>query len=105
MPQNNSFDRLYEAILNIETKDECRRFFEDICTIKEMIDISQRLDVAELLGEGKSYTDISKITGASTATICRVNRCYMYGNEGYKDIIKKLPPKENVLKDDGEDKQ
>ncbi len=90
MQPHGSFERLYEAILQIKTKEECRRFFEDICTIKEMIDLSQRLDVAMLLNEGKSYSDIANQTKASTATISRVNRCFSYGNGGYKTIIDRM---------------
>lgn len=66
------------------------KFFEDVCTVKELQDMSQRLDVAWQLKEGKSYQEISKNTGASTTTISRVNRCLMYGNGGYNEILGKL---------------
>ena len=83
-------EKLFEAILLLESKEECLKFFEDVCTIKELQDMSQRLDVALQLKKGKSYQEISKNTGASTTTISRVNRCLMYGNGGYKAILEKL---------------
>ena len=85
-----SVDKLFDAILLLKTKEECKKFFEDVCTIKELQDISQRLDVACQLKEGKSYQEISKNTGASTTTISRVNRCLVYGNGGYREILDKL---------------
>lgn len=81
------FDNLFNAILRLESKEECRRFFEDVCTIKELQDISQRLEVASLLNQGKNYQEVSKATGASTATICRVNKCLQYGKNGYKIVL------------------
>ncbi|MBE7012166.1 MAG: hypothetical protein E7415_05785 [Ruminococcaceae bacterium] len=83
-------DRLFEAILKLETIDDCYAFFEDICTIKEITDISQRLDVAIMLNQGKSYQEVSKATGASTATISRVNKCLNYGSGGYEKALSKL---------------
>lgn len=83
-------DELFKAILALETEDDCYRFFEDICTIKEIQSISQRLAVAKLLKEKKTYTEIEKQTGASTATISRVNRCLLYGADGYQRILKRL---------------
>lgn len=83
-------DRLFKAIMSLNTTEECYRFFEDICTIKELNDISQRLKVAEMLDSQKSYNEITKETGASTTTISRVNRCLVYGNGGYREIIDKL---------------
>ena len=80
---------LFETILRLETVDECAAFFEDICTIKEVQDISQRLAVAKMLHEGKNYLEISRITGASTATICRVNKCLLYGRGGYRAALAK----------------
>ncbi len=79
---------LYETILKLESVEECDAFFEDICTIKELQDLSQRLQVAMLLNEGKSYQEVSAETGASTATICRVNKCLVYG-KGYKTVLAK----------------
>ncbi len=79
--------KLFEAVVGLKTVDECAAFFEDICTIKELQDISQRLQVAEMLNEGKNYQEISKETGASTATICRVNKCLVYGSGGYRTVL------------------
>ena len=81
--------QLFETILRLETVDECAAFFEDICTIKEVQDISQRLAVAQMLHEGKNYLEISRLTGASTATICRVNKCLLYGRGGYRTALAK----------------
>ena len=80
-------DKLFEAILTLNSVEECYNFFEDICTIKEIQDMSQRLEVAQLLLENKSYIEISKETGASTATISRVNKCFTYGSGGYKAAL------------------
>ena len=82
-----SAEALCKAILSLQTMEECRAFLEDICTIKEIQDISQRLTVAQMLSQGISYTTICKETGASTATISRVSRCYEYGSGGYKTVI------------------
>ena len=83
-------ERLFEAVLTLETKEECRLFFEDVCTIQELDSIAQRLEVAKLLFAGKSYAEINKLTGASTATICRVSKCVNYGDGGYKTAIERL---------------
>lgn len=88
--QTKSTDALCNALLSLKTKEECYAFLEDICTIKEIQDISQRLEVAKLLSQGISYTTISKETGASTATISRVSRSYEYGAGGYKAVIARL---------------
>ena len=82
------FDGFFSAILKLKSTEECRKFFEDVCTIKELEDISQRLEVATLLSEGKNYQEVSKATGASTATISRVNKCLQYGKNGYKIVLK-----------------
>ena len=89
-----ALDQLYEAILNIENKEECAAFLEDICTIKELQDISQRLHVAMMLSRGSNYQEVSAETGASTATICRVNKCLLYGGGGYRSVIDKMNGKE-----------
>lgn len=81
---------LYKAILSLENEKECKNFFEDICTIKELQDLSQRLQVALFLKDGISYQEISKKTGASTTTISRVSRCLNYGKGGYSSILKKF---------------
>ena len=88
--KNNDVDELYRAILSLENEEECALFFEDLCTINEIISLSQRLSVAKKLDEGKTFTTITSETGASSATIGRVNRCLSYGNGGYKNIIEKL---------------
>ncbi|MBQ7296307.1 MAG: TrpR YerC/YecD [Clostridia bacterium] len=90
---NKAIDRLFEAILSLENKEECACFFDDVCTIQELTSIAQRLEVAKLLCEGKSYIEINKLTGASTATICRVGKCVNYGSGGYKTAINKLDKK------------
>ena len=78
---------LFDAILKLKDVQMCKNFFEDICTIKEIQDMSQRLQVAKELKNGKNYQEISKSTGASTATISRVNKCLMYGNDGYDAVL------------------
>ncbi len=83
-------DSLFEAVLQLETMDECYRFFEDICTIKEVQAIAQRLEVAKLLKSNKTYSEIEELTGASTATISRINRSLNYGADGYKIVFEKL---------------
>ena len=86
--------RLFQAVLTLETEEECFTFFEDLCTVNELLSISQRYEVAKMLREGKTYLDISNATGASTATISRVNRSLNYGNDGYDMVL------ERVLKKD-----
>ena len=81
---------LCKAILSLKTEKECLAFLEDICTIKEIQDISQRLTVAQMLSQGISYTAICKETGASTATISRVSKCYEYGAGGYKTVLSRI---------------
>ena len=87
---NNSTDELCEAFLSLKNKEECYAFLEDICTIKEILEMSQRLSVAKLLSKGMSYAQISQQTGVSTATISRISKCIEYGNGGYKTVIKRL---------------
>ena len=84
-----SFDQLFSAVLKLDGMEDCRKFFEDVCTIKELEDITQRLQVASYLKEGKNYQEISAITGASTATISRVNKCLNYGSGGYNLVLEK----------------
>ena len=81
------FDGLFRAVLALETVEDCRKFFEDVCTIKELQAIAQRLEVAEMLSSGKNYQEISKQTGASTATISRVAKCLNYGAGGYELVL------------------
>lgn len=82
--------RFFRAILTLESEEECAAFFEDVCTIKEIQDISQRLSVAEMLNEGTKYQTIEELTGASTATISRVNKCLNYGAGGYRSVLEKM---------------
>ena len=83
-------DTLFEAILSLNSIEECYKFFEDACTIKEVLEIAQRLKAAQMLTEGVNYAVISKETGMSTATISRVNRCLEYGGGGYAMILERL---------------
>lgn len=87
---NNSTDELCEAFLSLKNKEECYAFLEDICTIKEILEMSQRLSVAKLLSKGMRYAQISQQTGVSTATISRISKCIEYGNGGYKTVIERL---------------
>lgn len=86
-------DFLFQAILSLETLDDCYRFFEDLCTVPEIKAMSQRLVVAHMLSEKKVYSDIVKQTGASTATISRVNRSLNYGCDGYEMVFQRMNPK------------
>ena len=88
---NDEYSRLlYEAVLQLETVDECRRFFDDLCTISELRSMAQRMEVAMMLYDKRVYTDIAEKTGASTATISRVNKCLNYGTDGYNTVLKRL---------------
>lgn len=87
---NEQTDMLVEALLKLETREECYRLLEDLLTIREINDLSQRLQVARLLTEKVTYSEITQITGASSATIGRVNRALSYGADGYKMILGKL---------------
>lgn len=80
-------DQLFEAILSLKDKEQCYKFFEDICTISELKAMSQRLEVARMLDEGCIYEEIVEKTGASTATISRVKRCLVYGADGYNSVM------------------
>lgn len=83
-------DKLFEAILSLKTAEECYMFFEDICTIKEVQAMSQRLQVACQLEAGKNYAEVYEDTGVSSATISRVNKCLLYGNGGYRMVLERL---------------
>ena len=83
-------DRLFEAIAALKNKEECYLFFEDVCTVKEILDIAQRFEAAKMLDAGTSYALVSQKTGMSTATICRVNKCLEYGNGGYRLAIDRM---------------
>lgn len=88
--QTNIVDHLFEAILCLENKEECYRFFEDLCTVNELLSLSQRFEVASMLKNHKTYLEIAEETGASTATISRVNRSLNYGNDGYDLVFKRI---------------
>lgn len=88
--RTEAVDHLFEAILSLENKEECYTFFEDVCTINELLSLSQRFEVAKMLRDQKTYLDIAEKTGASTATISRVNRSLNYGNDGYDMVFSRL---------------
>lgn len=88
--KSEDIDELFKAILTLETEEDCYRFFEDICTINEIHAIAQRLQVAKLLSEKRTYNEIEETTKASTATISRINKCLIYGAEGYKIVLDRM---------------
>ena len=92
--KTEAIDYLFDAILSLKDKEECYTFFEDICTINELMSITQRFEVAKMLREQKTYLEIAKKTGASTATISRVNRSLNYGNDGYDMVFERINNKE-----------
>ena len=83
-------DKLFEAVLCLKTKEECYSFFEDLATVNEILSLSQRFEVATMLREKKTYQEIAGKTGASTATISRVNRSLIYGNDGYELVLTRM---------------
>ena len=83
-------DELFDAILSLQSKEECYSFFEDLCTINELLSLSQRYEVASMLRDKKTYLEIAEKTGASTATISRVNRCLNYGTDGYELVFERM---------------
>ncbi len=89
-------DYLFQAILSLKNPEECYVFFEDICTINELLSLSQRFEVARMLREHKTYLEIAEKTGASTATISRVNRSLNYGNDGYDMVFERIDEKEEI---------
>lgn len=88
--KNENTDLFFRAVLSLRDSDECYDFFEDLCTVSELQAMAQRFHVARLLSEGKTYQEISADTGASTATISRINKCLEYGTDGYKTALKRL---------------
>lgn len=88
--KTEAMDQLFDGILSLRTREECYAFFEDVCTVNEMLSLSQRFEVARMLREQKTYLDIAEKTGASTATISRVNRALNYGNDGYDLVFARL---------------
>ena len=90
------FDTLFEAILALQTKEECQAFFEDLCTMRELEDMAQRVEAARLLLDGKTYDQIVRLAAIRTATISRINRCIRYGGGGYETVLRRIqPPKES----------
>ncbi len=83
-------EQLFDGILQLQTKEECYAFFEDLCTINELMSLSQRMEVATMLREHRTYLDIAEKTGASTATISRVNRALNYGTDGYDLVLNRM---------------
>ena len=92
--RTEAVDQLFEAILCLKDKEECYTFFEDVCTINELLSLSQRFEVAKMLMDKRTYLDISEKTGASTATISRVNRSLNYGNDGYEMVFSRMAEKD-----------
>lgn len=92
--RNETIDALFDAILSLEKREECYDFFEDLCTVKEISDMAQRLEAAKLLLDGSTYEQIVKTVEISTATISRINRCIQYGTGGYRQTIEKVREKQ-----------
>lgn len=90
LPHNQSMDRLFQSLLNLETLEECYAYFEDLCTVNEVVNMAQRLDTAILLRENQSYQNVMDKLDISTATIGRISRCLNYGSGGYDAAIEKL---------------
>lgn len=92
--QDGNMDFLFKAVLSLETPEECYRFFDDLCTVPELKSMSQRLAVAKMLSDKQVYSDIVAKTGASTATISRVNRSLNYGSDGYELVFSRMEKEE-----------
>ena len=88
--KTEAVDQLFDAIMTLKDRNECYAFFEDLCTVNELLSLSQRFEVASMLKDHRTYLDIAEKTGASTATISRVNRSLNYGNDGYELVFKRL---------------
>ena len=88
--ERKNMRQFYRAVLALKDEEECRRFFDDVATIKEVLDLSASLEVARLLSEGEVFSEISRETGASSATISRVNKCIAYGEGGYETVLKRI---------------
>ena len=97
--RNPDTDQLFEGILKLRSVEECYRFFTDICTIKELQAMTQRLQVAKQLYEGRNYNEVYRDTGVSSATISRVNKCLNYGDGGYKTVLDRMEGKDNETTD------
>ena len=92
--KSEAVSQLFRAILTLQNEQECYQFFEDICTVNELLSLSQRLEVATMLREGKTYGKVAEETGASTATISRVSRALNYGQDGYELALSRLEQKD-----------
>lgn len=88
--RTEAVDQLFDAVLSLQNREECYTFFEDVCTVNELLSLSQRFEVAKMLRDQKTYLDIAEKTGASTATISRVNRSLNYGNDGYDMVFSRM---------------
>ena len=93
--KGEAVDAFYEAVLQLRTKEECDAFFDDVCTVNELVSIAQRFAVARMLRSGNTYLEIADRTGASTATISRVNRSLNYGSDGYRIVLDRMEGQEN----------
>ena len=93
--RTEAVDHLFDAILELQEKEECYSFFEDLCTVNELLSLSQRFEVASMLRDHKTYLEIAEKTGASTATISRVNRSLNYGCDGYEMVFERLESEKN----------
>lgn len=91
--KDSHMDELFQGVLSLGSVEECYNFFEDLCTITELRAMAQRFQVAKMLDEGQIYSDIVKETGASTATISRVNKCLIYGTDGYRMVLDRTKAK------------
>lgn len=99
-------DELMRGILTLQTVEECYRFFEDVCTVKEIADMAQRLKTAKMLYHGHNYVEVNKETGASSATISRVSKCLEYGDGGYRTVIERMErQRETSAPQDGEEEK
>lgn len=92
--KTDAVDSLFDAVLCLHSREECYSFFEDLCTVNELLSLSQRFEVAAMLKDGKTYLEIAEKTGASTATISRVNRSLNYGNDGYELVFGRMEKKD-----------
>lgn len=88
--ESSNISQFYKAVLTLKNEEECKSFFEDVATIKELLEMSSRLEVASLLSQGVVFNEISSTTGASSATISRVNKCINYGDGGYKMVLDRI---------------
>ena len=96
--RDENIEFLYKSIMSLESIEDCRHFFEDVCTASELLEMSRRLQAARMLNDGVVYSEIAAQTGLSTATISRVNHCIKYGNEGYLKVLKKMKLEEKKRK-------